>query len=199
MRRRAFLVLGFVAVAALAVLLYRRVTTGDRDPGLVRLPDADDIEAITAEVTDRTDNFGFHPIPKFTVPRKHYPLLLSVLTPAERNELLQGQVEQHPDIFPVIGRLTIATKRGDEIRITYYFVGQSPLVFAVDGQLCQRGGQYMPKVPRPAAVMGIDEGVLLYEVVHALYWEAVKGHRTERLPELRRLIERSTRKAPPAK
>ena len=42
---------------------------------------------------------------------------------------------------------------------------------------------------------------LLYHVIDAIYCEGTKGHQTERFPELRRLIERSTGRPPsqPAK
>jgi hypothetical protein len=189
------------AVGAFAVFLYWRATNDDAPGPVVSLPDAEAIECITARVNDLRDNMGIRPVPEFVVPREHFPILLSVLTPAERNERLQRQVKPHPEIFPTIGHLTIATKQGKDIRIDYYFVGQSPLVFAVDGMMCQRGGRYMPDVPRPAEVMGIDEGLLLYHVIDASYCEGIKGHKTERFPELRRLIERSTGRPPlqPAK
>jgi len=191
MKRRAVLSLGLATAAVLAGLLYWAATRRDHTPG-VCLPDADDVEVITAEINDHTDNMGIRPVPAFPVPREHFPLLLSVLTPAERNDRLR----QAADVYPVLGHLKVLTKRGEAIRIDYYWAGQNPLVFAVDGVLCQRGGEYMPGVLPDSEVMGIDESLLLYHVVYAIYSEGVKGHRTGRLDELRKQVERSTGRAP---
>jgi hypothetical protein len=184
-------VIGLVlAAVTLSALLYWRAGDSPPDP-FVRLPDAEDIESITAQVYDNTANMGIRPVPEFSVPREHFPLLLSVLTPAKRKDHLREGVQQ----APALGHLRIRTKAGGEIHIALTWLGLVPLVFSVDGVVCSRGGPYMPKRSRDE--MGIDEGVLLQNIIDAIYWEGVKGHQIGRIPELRRLIERSTGKAPP--
>jgi hypothetical protein len=104
---------------------------------VVNLPTEEEIDTISARLDDANDVIR-EPIPEFTIPRDHVPLILAALNPVEKSD--------YPAVWDerTLGHLTITTKTGRQIHIAFCFAGHNPLCYSVDGVRCLRGGKYQP-------------------------------------------------------
>jgi hypothetical protein len=190
--RLAFAALGLGAAALLSVLGWWALKRSRSVP----LPEAAEVKHLTAELYDLKHQLGQRPVPEFAVPPKYVPLVLSALTPAVPSR----EQPPHDDVFPALGRLTITTEQGAVTRVELYWGGQNPLYFAVNGVRCFRGGKYLPG--RPATEMGVDESVLLAQILDAIYRREIMGEKSEILDDNLRfylqLFKRATGRDPPA-
>jgi hypothetical protein len=156
-------------------LLYTLVKRG----APVNLPAENEINILKASGTDRWERTGLPPVPDFTVPRKHIPIILKALNPAKQND------EDFPTRYDqVVAQLLITTTTGRICTITICDSGQNPICFTVDGIRCVRTGEYHPLDGENG--MGADESMLFYLMLRGIYEEEVKR---EKSPELQHWIK----------
>jgi hypothetical protein len=164
MRRMLLLAVGVAAAAAAALisaLLFRSPAFQKwLNPPVAYLPDDADIQSMRATLYE--SEFGSRAIPEFAVPPAHIPRILFWFRPSK--------YVAHPPIFlnhDVMGKLIVTTQQGKTTEITFYWSGQNPPVFTVDGEDFYWGGGTTEDHGR-----GVDGGIMAGKAVEAAYAES---------------------------
>src|SRR5262245_1517866 len=157
-------------------------------------PDDSEVESVIAEVLE-VDGVT-RAVPPTTIPSSYVPRILDSLRPPIRNEYPAAWDDE------TIGRVTINTRDGRSIRVTFPFSGKNPLCFRLDGICCRRGGSYVPDI---GLLHGVEhdrhapECLFMANVIREIHEEQVTGKKSETLNEYFEQLERSAGKRPPRK
>jgi hypothetical protein len=136
-------------------------------PAVFTLPSEGQIQKMSATINDVSWYNGVSPVPTFDVPSKHYALVLSAMTPAERHEY------PAPWDAVTVGQLDVDTKDGRRLTIKFCDCGKNPLCFSIDGTRFVRGGAYQPIVVIGNDKMYSPESMLFCEILRAIHRESV--------------------------
>lgn len=165
-------------------------------PVFVPLPSPEDTDQITAQIIDASDTFGIPPVPEFRVPEKYFPVILAFLSPAVR---YQGSfsfdiLEKHW----ALGQIELKAKNGSATTIGLYDVGKNPMIFSVNGVLCQRGGDYKPNAVFSTGYESYAaEPYLLCAVLRAIHKAAATRTEPAELMGYVQKLKRSKGELPP--
>jgi hypothetical protein len=160
-------------------------------PELVSLPGVDEIERMTAELYDTTDSFGIQALPEFAIPQEDRGLILSALTPAQRERTLASTKDV------ALGRISIVTKNGETKNVVFFAFGKNVLIFSVNGLSCMRGGEFRPYIIRGDYEGYLDESINLCFMLRGIHDKMVSGIESEPLKTSVSWLRRSKGEIPP--
>ena len=146
------------------------------------LPEDSEVRLITATLynspTDEPD------IPEYTIPSEYLPMVMKLFRPAETHK--------HPATVRDIGTLHVVTKSGESSEIHFCYWGDGePVLFSIQGFQCIRGGPFINLGGSEKTPMYLTESLTIHGVLRELYWQTIKGVKSQRLEEYLSLLERS--------
>lgn len=114
-----------IVAVTIVVLAYVGVFAPRRAVPDAGIPDESDIESVTASLSK--SELGFKETPEFAVPPQDVPGILRWLRPST-------YIHSPPLTASfIVGKVTIKTKQGATIRITFYSAGHNPPLFTANG------------------------------------------------------------------
>ncbi len=128
----------------------------------VTFPSVDDVTEIRAAV--HNSFAGYPDVPEFVVPPEHWKALLDKFEPVKPSTLC--------DELRETGTLRIKLRDEGLVVVHWYWNGQNPLEFVVNGRRCIRGEYGRFKTDQ--GEMGFDEGLMLEGFVRRLRAELLK-------------------------
>jgi hypothetical protein len=189
MRRRIAL-LAVVSVSCLIVLLLLWVSGQFSQSPAPTLPDASEIESISAEVFDPQHVKAA--VPNFIVHSQYYEVILRALRPAERYEYPNSI---HFD-SQALGAFTIKAKSGTTRTVKYVSWGHNPTVYLLDGVVCIRTGEFNSMFGSKD-IGWLDEGDILRQIVSQIIQSQKTGKESDQLRSLIQNMEHSRGELPP--
>jgi hypothetical protein len=177
MNRLAFLQRRYKAVALLALAVLLGVYVLLR-AGWWRavLPTSGEVEDMRVALNP-APQWGIAAIPQFTLPPEYVPVVLEALEPAERKEY-PAQWDQE-----TIGLITIRTKAGKSMEVSFCVGAKSPVCFQVNGRRFTRGGEYRPVLVTPDYDVYLHESLNLSVIIRLISVEVSTGRKNSALEE----------------
>ncbi|MBI3824123.1 MAG: hypothetical protein HY289_15755 [Planctomycetes bacterium] len=177
MKRRWVALSLFAAASAIVILVVILISqsrpTDANPPGpeaIPQVPDNADVVQISAELFGT--NKETRKVPRYSVPAKYFPAILDAMRPAERPDISD-------DKDTLLGSVSITTKAGKTVEVTFGFSGKNPLCFRIDGVSSVRGGKY--KSVWTNVEHYLPECMMLAAIISEIEREEKTGERTEYL------------------